>query len=134
MTNLQPGIFSATSDGAGAAAATLLFIKNGVRTGGVVAPCTAQGCTAIPLDVTAYDETFLELYGTGIRANSGLSNVTATIGGATVPVLYAGAHCCFVGVDQINLSLPKSLAGKGLVDVVLTVDGKVGNAVKINVK
>jgi uncharacterized protein (TIGR03437 family) len=130
----QPGIFSATSDGAGAAAATLLFIKNGVRTGGVVAPCTAQGCTAIPVDVNAYDETYLEMYGTGIRANSGLGNVTVTIGGTTVPVLYAGAHCCFVGVDQINLSLPKSLAGKGLVDVVLTVDGKVGNAVKINVK
>ncbi len=134
VVTTQPGIFSATSDGAGAAAATLLFIKNGIRTGGVVAPCTAQGCTAIPIDVNAYDETFLELYGTGIRANSGVGNVTVTIGDVTVPVLYAGAHCCFVGVDQINLSLPKSLVGKGLVDVVLTVDGKITNAVKINLK
>ena len=134
VATTQPGIFSATSDGAGAAAATLLFIKNNVRTGGAVAQCTAQGCTAIPIDVNAYDDTYLELYGTGIRANGGLPNVKATIGGVTVPVLYAGAHCCFVGVDQINLQLPKSLAGKGLVDVVLTVDGKVGNAVKINVK
>ena len=134
VATTQPGIFSATSDGAGAAAATLLFIKNNVRTGGAVAQCTAQGCTAIPIDVNAYDDTYLELYGTGIRANGGLPNVKATIGGTSVPVLYAGAHCCFVGVDQINLQLPKSLAGKGLVDVVLTVDGKVGNAVKINVK
>ena len=134
VATTQPGIFSATSDGAGAAAATLLFIKNSVRTGGAVAQCTTQGCTAIPIDVNAYDDTYLELYGTGIRANSGLPNVKATIGGVTVPVLYAGAHCCFVGVDQINLQLPKSLAGKGFVDVVLTVDGKVGNAVKINVK
>ncbi len=130
----QPGIFSATSDGAGAAAATLLLIKNSVRTGGAVAQCSAQVCTAIPIDVNAYDETYLELYGTGIRANSGLPNVKATIGGMSVPVLYAGAHCCFVGVDQMNLQLPKTLAGKGLVDVVLTVDGKVGNVVKINVK
>jgi uncharacterized protein (TIGR03437 family) len=134
VTTIQPGVFSATSDGAGAAAATLLFIKNGVRTGGIVAPCTAQGCNAVPIDLNAYDETYVEMYGTGIRANSGLSNVTATIGGVNVPLLYAGAHCCFVGVDQLNLLLPKSLVGKGLVDVVLTVDGKVANAVKINVK
>ncbi len=134
VTTTQPGIFSATSDGAGAAAATLLFIKNGVRTTGVVAPCTAQGCNAIPIDLNAYDESYLEMYGTGIRANSGLGNVAATIGGVNVPLLYAGAHCCFVGVDQINLQLPKSLTGKGLIDVVLTVDGKVANAVKINVK
>ncbi len=36
--------------------------------------------------------------------------------------------------DQINPRLPRSLARRGDVDVVLTVDGKTANTVKINVK
>ena len=134
VVDVQPGVFSATSDGSGFAAASLLFIKNGQRTNGVVANCGAQGCTANSIDVNAYDEVYMELFGTGIRKNSGLTNVSATIGGVSVPVLYAGAHCCYFGVDQVNLPIPKSLAGRGAVEVVLTVDGKVANRVAINVK
>lgn len=134
VVDVQPGVFSATSDGSGFAAASLLFIKNGQRTNGVVANCGAQGCAAIPIEVNAYDEVYIELFGTGIRKNSGLNNVSATIGGVSVQVLYADAHCCYFGVDQVNLPIPKSLAGRGSVEVVLTVDGKVANRVAINVK
>ncbi len=134
VVDVQPGVFSATSDGGGLAAASILFIKGGQRTNGIVANCGAQGCAANPIDVNANDEVYLEMYGTGIRKNSGLSNVTAMIGGVSVPVLYAGAHCCYFGVDQVNLPVPKSLAGRGAVDVVLSVDGKVANRVTINVK
>ena len=80
------------------------------------------------------DDLFLEIYGTGIRNRSGLTQAIAKIGEVNAEVLYAGAHCCFVGVDQINVKIPKTLAGRGEVDIVLTIDGKETNPLRLNVK
>ena len=74
------------------------------------------------------------LYGSGFRFNGGLSNVSVTVGGAPVTVQYAGPQGGFVGLDQLNLLLPKSLATRGEVDVVLTVNGKIANTLKLNIK
>jgi uncharacterized protein (TIGR03437 family) len=49
-------------------------------------------------------------------------------------VLYAGAQGAFAGLDQVNVRLSRNLAGRGLVDVLLTVDGKMANTVKIHMK
>jgi uncharacterized protein (TIGR03437 family) len=38
------------------------------------------------------------------------------------------------GLDQVNVQLPRSLAGRGDVDVVLTVDGKIAIMVRVNIK
>jgi len=54
--------------------------------------------------------------------------------GADAPVLYADGLPSLVGLDQINLRLLRSLIGRGEVDVVLTVDGKTSNTLRINVK
>jgi uncharacterized protein (TIGR03437 family) len=45
-------------------------------------------------------------------------------------VLFAGAQGFFAGLDQVNARL----IGWGEVEVVLTVDGKAANAVRINVR
>ena len=134
IAKVSPGIFSANADGKGLAAASLIFIKGEERTYGTVATCDTQGCLANPIDVNLYDGVYLEMYGTGVNNDKGAAAVTATIGGQPVSVLYAGTQCCFIGVDQINLQIPKSLASKGVVDVVITVEGKIANTVKINVK
>ena len=129
----QPGFFTANSDGRGAAASSLLLIKGSNRWTDANYTCP-NICVPKPIDINAVDAVYIELFGTGIRYHSGMTNVKATIGGIEMPVLYAGAHCCFVGVDQVNLQIPKALAGRGEVDIILTVDGKVANEVKINVK
>jgi uncharacterized protein (TIGR03437 family) len=84
-----------------------------------------------PIDVTA-GQVFLTLFGTGIRNHA--NAVTAIIGTTTVPVAYAGAQGKFVGEDQINIQLPASLAGAGLVNVTLNVDGQTANPVQIQIK
>jgi len=48
-------------------------------------------------------------------------------------VQYAGPQGGYAGLDQVNIRVPRSLAGRGNVDVVLTVDGKTANAVTIKV-
>jgi len=41
--------------------------------------------------------------------------VTCSVGGTAVPVLYAGVQGAYAGLDQINVRLPSSLSGAGLV-------------------
>jgi uncharacterized protein (TIGR03437 family) len=83
------------------------------------------------LDATS--TVFLALFGTGIRGRTSLAGVSATIGGAPVVVLFAGAQGQFPGLDQVNLMLPLTLQAKGETDVVLTVDGQVANKVRVNI-
>lgn len=90
---------------------------------------------AVPIDFgAADDQVFLILYGTGFHYRSSLAGVTATVGGVARPVVYAGLAPEFVGLDQTNLRLDRSLAGSGDVEVRLTADGKTANTVRINVR
>ncbi|MFN7930688.1 MAG: SMP-30/gluconolactonase/LRE family protein, partial [Blastocatellia bacterium] len=136
VAGVTPGFFTANQNGSGVAAGSVLYVTGANRRSDNLAVCDANGqnCTPRQIDVNAASEVYLELYGTGWRNNSGLANVSVTVGGVAVPVLYAGPQPQFVGLDQINVQLPRSLAGRGDADVLLTVDGKVANAVKANFK
>ena len=57
------------------------------------------------------------------------------MGGERVGVFGPVAQPQFVGLDQANLGpLPRSLIGRGEVDIILTVDGKTANAVTVNIQ
>jgi uncharacterized protein (TIGR03437 family) len=91
------------------------------------------GLEAVPIDVGGDDQkVFLILYGTGIRHHTG--PVTAKMGVVTVQAAYAGPQGTFAGQDQINIEIPRSLRGAGMVDVILTVDGQTTNPVKILIR
>jgi len=60
--------------------------------------------------------------------------VSVHVRGASVEVLYAGAQGGFVGLDQINLGLPRSLAGRETLNLELSVDDKAANAVTVQIK
>jgi uncharacterized protein (TIGR03437 family) len=92
---------------------------------------SADACAPVPLNPGIDTPTTIELYGTGIRSGT---TVTATIGGQTVPVDFAGAQPQFPGLDQVNLPLLLSLRGAGKVNVVVTVDGKPSNPVQIQIQ
>src|SRR5262249_15672649 len=55
------------------------------------------------------DQVYLSLYGTGIRG-AAQNRVTVKVQGMDVPVFYAGAQPDFVGLDQVNILLPRELA------------------------
>ena len=53
----------------------------------------------------------------------------------SVPVLGAVPQGQFVGLDQINIGpLPRSLVGRGTINILLTADGKRANVVTFNVR
>jgi uncharacterized protein (TIGR03437 family) len=134
---VAPGVFAANSNGRGVAAAQALRVRGGMQTFEPVAQFnTAQGqYVPLPLDLgPENDQVFLILFGTGIRGRTGLAAVTVTIGGVLATVSFAGAQGGFVGVDQANVLIPRSLIGRDQVDVVLTVDGKTANTLRIATK
>jgi len=138
ITNVAPGLFTANASGQGVAAALVLRVKmDGTQTYEPVArfdPAQNRFVTA-PIDLGPEgDQVFLILYGTGIRYRGSLANVALTIGGVAVGTLYAGAVPGLEGLDQVNALLPRSLIGRGEADVVLTVDSKAANTVRIAIK
>lgn len=137
INRAAPALFSADASGQGFAAAVILRVKSDGRQ--IFEPVTTVNAigqlVGVPIDLGGEsDQVFLLLFGTGIRGNTGLANVAATIGGTAVEVQYAGAQGDFVGLDQFNLKLSRSLAGQGLSTVALTVDGKAANLVRVTIK
>jgi uncharacterized protein (TIGR03437 family) len=138
IETVAPGLFAANANGQGVPAAVVQRVKtDGTRTFEAVAQfdSTQNRFVALPIDLgAATDQLFLICFGTGFRNRSALSAVTATIGGANAEALFAGAQGDFAGLDQANIAIPRSLAGRGNVDVVLRVVGKNANTVTINIR
>lgn len=138
ITAVAPGLFSANASGQGVAAATALRIKTDgsqiYEPVGVYDAARNQ-FVPVPIDLGPEGEqVFLILFGTGFRANSALSAVSSRIGGVEAEVFYAGPQGGFIGLDQVNIHLPRTLAGRGDVTVMMTADGIPANVVTISVK
>jgi uncharacterized protein (TIGR03437 family) len=142
VSNLAPGIFSANSTGKGLAAGVVLRVKfNGTSVVSqnyepIVRFDSAQGVFfPVPIDLgPETDQVYLVLFGTGFHNITSLDSVVGTIGGLSSPVIYAGPQGQLFGLDQVNMLVPRSLAGRGDVNVVLTLGGKVANTVSVNIK
>jgi uncharacterized protein (TIGR03437 family) len=133
--SVSPGLFALNASGL--IAALVLPVDSGVQ--GALQPDYQLGAgnSVVPLPInlgSAADQIYLEMYGTGIR-NANVSSVTVTVGGLSVPVLFAGAAPGFAGEDQVNIGpLPRTLAGQGNVNIVLTADGQAANTVNVTIQ
>ena len=109
-------------------ATQLVRVRNGAKT---VEP-VSQGTVDMGPDS---DQVYLVLYGTGLRFRSSLASVIARItGGEQVQVEYAGPQGSHPGLDQVNVKLPRSLAGRGDAYLEVIVDGISANWVYLNFK
>lgn len=137
IASVAPGLFAANANGQGVAAAVAFRVRgNGSQSFEAATrfDSATSRFVSVPIDLgLTSDQVFAVLFGTGIRNRSSLAAVTAQVGGAPAQVQSAGASGQ-AGVDQINVLLPRSLAGRGEVDIVLIVDGKTANTVRVNIK
>ena len=134
---VAPSLFAANANGQGVAAAVALRVAaDGTQTGLLIFDGTApEGSrAALPIDLgSESDRIFLLMFGTGMRGFA--TAATATVGGEQVGVGGPVAQSEFVGLDQANLGpLPRSLIGRGEVNILLTVDGKTANTVTVNIQ
>lgn len=123
VTPSAPGIFTRLANGVGAPVAV-------AGMDGVSFPTQMSNAdgSAVAIDAGS----FVMLFGTGFRYASG--TMAMSIGGTAVTPLGFAPQSQFSGLDQANVQIPASMAGKGDVDLTLTVDGKVSNVVKLKIK
>ena len=130
LTTVAPAVFTANADGRGAAAA---YFATAAAPYTLAFACPAPGaCATAPFPLAdAAGPAVLVLYGTGFRNHSGLTSVRVTVGTTAGTVLYAGPHSEYQGLDQLNVQLAPALRGRGEVDVVLTVNQRGANTVRV---
>lgn len=135
---VAPGLFTADSSGRGLPTALALYVKpDGSQRYAPVAQFDAARSTfaAMPIEACSNgEEAYLILFGTGLRRRSSMAAVSVKLAGIDAPVIYAGEQGGFAGLDQINVQLPRSLCGRGEIDLKLTVDGTPANPVKVVIK
>jgi uncharacterized protein (TIGR03437 family) len=134
ISPLAPGLFSV---GPGLAAASALSVTPYAEAFVPVTSCSLLSCTSVPIDLSGAP-VYLSLYGTGF-AQASASASSCTIAGQTLPLSYAGPEIQIAGLDQVNMLLPQSLAGKGATSVVCTFEtaGQVSgitNAVNLTIR
>ncbi len=139
IESVAPGLFSINGTGKGVGSIQAQRVDaGGVRSDVPVFSysASAKQFVSTPIDLgAATDQLYLTLYGTGIRGYSSLSAISAAIGGVAAPVVSASAYAQFPGLDYVTVGpLPRTLAGKGESNIVLTVDGRTANTVTVNIK
>jgi uncharacterized protein (TIGR03437 family) len=135
INRVAPALFAANANGSGVAAAVVLRVRgDGTQ---VYEPVVRFDqllgrFVAVPIELgEETDQVFLLLFGTGVRFHSSLAAVALRIGDVAAEVSFAGATPDLIGLDQINARLPRSLMGRGAVEVVLLADGYASNIVQI---
>jgi uncharacterized protein (TIGR03437 family) len=138
IASVSPSLFAANASGQGVAAALILHVKtDGTQVYDPVArfDATQNRFVPIPIDISPVDEqVFLILFGTGFRYRSSLSSLSVSVGGIDAPVTYAGPQGDLVGLDQLNVRLPRQLIGRGDSSVTFRADGVTANPVLINIR
>jgi len=136
IDTVAPALFSANANGQGVAAAVILRRRNNVDTFEPIAQFNATTARFEPLQIDLGPDTDLVVllaFGTGFRAAS-QSAVSATVGGIASTFVATALVSGFEGLDQANILIPRSLIGRGVVDVVFTAAGKQANTLQINIK
>ncbi len=138
VVNVAPALFTANANGKGVPSALVLRVRGTAYNYERLSRYdqTTLSHVATPIDLgNSNEQVYLVLFGTGWRNRSTLSAVSAravtSAGNIDLPVLYAGAQGTLAGIDQMNLLLPRALAGRGEMDIQLTVEGRTANSVRI---
>ena len=130
---VSPGLFELNTTGLAAAWVLPVISGAGQNLQAVYQANSAGAAVPLPINLgPAREQVYLELFGTGLRH---AKNVSVTVGGVSVPVLYSNAAPGFAGEDQVNIGpLPQSLAGRGNVSIMLTADGQAANTVNVTIQ
>lgn len=135
VESTAPAIFTSSATGEGPPAALAMRLTpDGSRHYQLAAECDASGCRPLEIDLGGpEDRTYLLLFGTGIRF-AGQDRLSVRANGVELPVLGYAAQSEYAGLDQVNVELPRTLAGAGVTELQLAIGEKLANPVVINIK
>lgn len=141
---VKPSLFTANANGSGVPAGVVYRVRaNGTTAIEALAQPQGSQFVPVPIDLsTPGEQVFLVLFGTGFRNRSSLAATSALFapvsGNSFTPVegtvTFAQAQGSLVGVDQLNLRVPTSLAGRGEVNLNFYAESKAANPVRVAFK
>ena len=132
IAQVAPGIFSGNADGQGVPAAYLVRVRaDGSLSNEAVSQLSGGRQITKPIDLGPEGEhVFLVLFASGIshasdpNSDNNLSeNIRVVLGGSEAAPAFAGRQGYFVGLDQINVEIPRSLSGRGKVSLAIAATG-----------
>lgn len=125
---VAPALFTANSSGRGPLASLLLRVKSDGQL--IYEPLSIYDGSQFTTKAFDFGEEsdllFLILYTTGVR-QAATGSVRVNIGGVEYAPLFVGPSGGFVGLDQINVALPRSFGGRGKVELLLAATGAPGS-------
>lgn len=135
IVTAAPGLFTADGSGQGLVAGIVLRVRtNGAQVyePAVEFDAATNRFVARPIDLgPAGERVFLVAFGTGFRFST---NTTASLGGVIANLAGVGAVGGLAGLDQANIEIPRSLAGRGEVMLLLTANGQTSNTVRVVIR
>ena len=156
IVSSSPDIFAANADGKGVAAALVQRVKaDGSMTYEPISRYDPVQKISVPVPIdlgadlgTKTDQVYLAIFGTGLGLQALVVDANAVFSNAKISkdsiAIYAGPQNFYAGLDQVNVLLPRTLAGQGELNLQMTIQVKnIGtnttvsrytNIVKINVK
>ncbi|MCC6589745.1 MAG: serine hydrolase [Bryobacterales bacterium] len=130
-----PALYTANRSGAGAALATVIRTAEDGSTSSQSAYTCGEdpaNCTATAIDLGAEtDKVDIVVTATGARGAAEPGALTARVGDEAADVIAVVAADAEPGIDWITVRLPRTLIGRGEVDLTVAFAGSVSNAVKL---
>jgi len=142
VERISPGLFTQNASGEGVPAGYALRFRDGALTAVPILEFNANTFRWVPIDIDMGPEgdlIILVLFGSGIRGVQGEVTAKLVKGETEFPlqVGYAGVAPGFIGLDQMNLIVPRSAIGAEEVTLVIDVEGKrlnAGNTMVLRIK
>jgi uncharacterized protein (TIGR03437 family) len=136
INDVAPALFTANSTGEGAGSALALRVRgDGSQSYEPIVRFDQAMNQYVPLPIDfGQDDLYLILFGTGIRHRKASNPVFMKIDNIYQPAAYAGPQGSFFGLDQVDVLMPRSLAGRGETRLAINVDGKQSNGIKVDFK
>ncbi len=129
ITDVAPGINTATSEGRGPAKATAFQEGAAFPTWACAGP---YDCRTLPIPLSPRARTTLRLEGNGFRHAGPGASIQAVAGRVRLPVLSIRPVPESPGRDYVTLSLPDDLIGRGETDLFVRIAGALSNVVRVN--
>lgn len=130
IANTAPGFLTGYSCRGPAVGLAMEIFKDGRSSSTPVSSCKGTNCKTVQVPMSRGAVTRVRLVASGFRNAGSARDIEVTIGGVRVPVISYGPDKD--GTDYVTIQIPDSLRGIGETDLLSHIDGRVSNAVRIN--
>jgi len=132
IADTAPGFWTNVSCRGPARGAVVQTFADGRHVQSDASSCANGKCVSVPIEVRPNAKTTVRLSAGGIRHARSAAEIEVLIGGTRVPVVSYGPWVD-AGMDQVTIEIPATLRGKGDLDLIARVRGRVSNAVRIRI-